>query len=397
MAFSMDIICLRGTVSDFIGDSALKLLQHRRQIYKFRSSLHFPSFTSKSVKGVHLRTSKLFSSAPKPFPLSSISVSLEPSPCNLPILKSSATIATQSHHCNLRRSQQQSFHCARPRRRTIIARQDGYDVDDMDDMDADDVDNEMDEDEMDEDGLEYELEPETALALARGMGGPGAEEEDEAGGRGVEEWTRLEEVDYTIDVSLYHKIEMHQCDFFIRRVQDPHGDLYNFQDMYVTEPGSTAYSIPRIKGSMPTKPLRCQKGEWVVIVTKQLPFNGLPRSPEAQEFNQVAKVFLIKHYLNRRDAHPDFVLDFEEIYVIAGNDMSIQRADVKVEVPGGKRRDRNNDALIVRDNGTTFKIIPEEERKTPEEIVQEHEWDMTYEKLEKYLRGFRDFEKSNWF
>lgn len=32
-----------------------------------------------------------------------------------------------------------------------------------------------------------------------------------------------------------------------------------------------------------------------------------------------------------------------------------------------------------------------------DEIIQEEQWHQTRESVENYLRGFRDFEKSNWF
>ena len=42
------------------------------------------------------------------------------------------------------------------------------------------------------------------------------------------------------------------------------------------------------------------------------------------------QVFLIKHYRNLREDDENFVLDFEEIYVIDSTTRSIRRADVKV-------------------------------------------------------------------
>lgn len=43
------------------------------------------------------------------------------------------------------------------------------------------------------------------------------------------------------------------------------------------------------------------------------------------------QVFLIKHYRNLREDHEDFVLDFENIYVIDSATKSIAKADVKVQ------------------------------------------------------------------
>jgi len=42
------------------------------------------------------------------------------------------------------------------------------------------------------------------------------------------------------------------------------------------------------------------------------------------------QVFLTKHYKNRRLGDPEFVLDFEEIYVIDSKTKSITRAKVLV-------------------------------------------------------------------
>jgi hypothetical protein len=70
------------------------------------------------------------------------------------------------------------------------------------------------------------------------------------------------------------------------------------------------------------------------------------------------QVFLIKHLRNVKTADDDFILDFEEIYVIDSATKSIKRADVKVEVETGKNRDRTAETLIVRDDGNTFRLIP---------------------------------------
>ena len=43
------------------------------------------------------------------------------------------------------------------------------------------------------------------------------------------------------------------------------------------------------------------------------------------------QVYLTKHYKNRRKGDPEFVLDFEEIYVIDSKTKSITRAKVLVK------------------------------------------------------------------
>jgi hypothetical protein len=106
---------------------------------------------------------------------------------------------------------------------------------------------------------------------------------------------------------------------------------------------------------------------------------------------------LTKHYRNRRTNDPEFVLDLEEIYVIDSKTKSITRARVLVTVPGGRKRDRKDDLLVIRDNGTSFKIIHVGERDDPTTVIEREEWTKTREDMEKHLRKLRDFSVSNWF
>ncbi|OAE18828.1 hypothetical protein AXG93_313s1270 [Marchantia polymorpha subsp. ruderalis] len=168
-------------------------------------------------------------------------------------------------------------------------------------------------------------------------------------------------VDWKINEDEFHKMSLFNCDFFIRKISDPDDDVYDFREMYVTPPDTDTYSIPKVVGTMPKK------------------------------------IFLMRHLKDRRTDHEKFILDFEEIYVIDSKSKSITRAEVKVEVPGGKNRDRSQEVLIVRDDGNTFKIIPEEEQMTPDEVIGAMQWEKTRENMENYLRGFRDYETSNWF
>lgn len=46
----------------------------------------------------------------------------------------------------------------------------------------------------------------------------------------------------------------------------------------------------------------------------------------------LSQVFLTKHYRNRRFGDPEFILDFEEIYVIDSKTRSITRAKVTVGI-----------------------------------------------------------------
>jgi hypothetical protein len=39
----------------------------------------------------------------------------------------------------------------------------------------------------------------------------------------------------------------------------------------------------------------------------------------------------------------------------------------------------------------------QELKSTPDEVIGDVQWERTRENMENYLRGFRDYEKSNWF
>jgi len=111
----------------------------------------------------------------------------------------------------------------------------------------------------------------------------------------------------------------------------------------------------------------------------------------------VRQVFLTKHYRNRRADDPDFFLDFEEIYVIDSKTRSITRAKVLVSVPEGKKRDRRNDLLLIRDGGESFRIIDKTKRDDATTVIQREEWTKSRQDVEKHFRKLRDFDYSNWF
>ncbi|KAJ7565291.1 hypothetical protein O6H91_02G055400 [Diphasiastrum complanatum] len=203
-------------------------------------------------------------------------------------------------------------------------------------------------------------------------------------------------VDYKIDEDEFHKINLHQCDFFIRKVPDKDNDVYDFREMYVTPTDTDIYSRPTIVGKMPTKPMRCTKSSWEAIYVAELPLDQ-PRAPYYMSEERALKVFLMKHYKNKRVTAENFVLNFEQIYVIDAKTKSITRAKVTVTVPGGKDRDRKKDVLIVQNGGTSFRVIPKEKRKSPDEILGSLYWKETRETMQNFLRGFRDYERSNWF
>ncbi|XP_071690257.1 PLASTID TRANSCRIPTIONALLY ACTIVE protein 6, chloroplastic-like isoform X2 [Rutidosis leptorrhynchoides] len=209
-------------------------------------------------------------------------------------------------------------------------------------------------------------------------------------------WNSEQVVDYRINEDEFHKISLMDCDFFIRRPPDPDNDVYDFREMYVTEPDTDIYAIPRVIAPMPQKYIRCAKSDWGTYNVTEPPIDAL-RDPMYKSEWEVMKVFLTKHYRNRRLDDPDFVLDFEEIYVIDSKTKSITRAKVLVTVPEGRNRDRKNDFLVIRDNATSFKIIPSEERDDPTTVVHREEWDKDRKDMERHLSKLRDFNVSNWF
>ncbi|CAA0813404.1 plastid transcriptionally active 6 [Striga hermonthica] len=209
-------------------------------------------------------------------------------------------------------------------------------------------------------------------------------------------WESEKIVDYRINEDEFHKICLLDCDFFIRKPPDPDNDVYDFREMYVTPPDTDVYAIPKVLAPMPQKYIRCAQSDYGRYNVTEPPVDAL-RDPLYKSERQIFKVFLKKHYKNRRVRDPDFVLDFEEIYVIDSKTKSITRAKVVVAVPEGKDRERRNDLLVVRDNGNSFKIIPSEERDDPTTVIQKEEWTKSREDMEKHLRKLRDFDVSNWF
>lgn len=203
-------------------------------------------------------------------------------------------------------------------------------------------------------------------------------------------------VDYRINEDEFHKISLLDCDFFIRKPPDPDNNVYDFREMYVTPPDTDIYAIPRVLAPMPQKYIRCAMSDYGCYNVTEPPIDA-PRDPMYKSEREISKVFLTKHYRNRRLGDPEFVLDFEEIYVIDSKTKSITRARVVVTVPEGRNRDRKNDLLVIRDNGNSFKIIPSSERDDPTTVIEKEEWDKTRQDMERHLRKLRDFSVSNWF
>ncbi|CAN7034814.1 unnamed protein product [Brassica rapa subsp. trilocularis] len=189
---------------------------------------------------------------------------------------------------------------------------------------------------------------------------------------------------YRINEDEFHKISLLDCDFFIRKPPDPENDVYDFRECL------KRFSLLILTG--------CYVLEHVcsvlVLITALL---DAPRDPLYKSEREISKVFLTKHYRNRRSNDPEFVLALEEIYVIDSKSKSITRARVLVTVPGGRKRDRKDDLLVIRDNENSFKIIHVGERDDPTTVIEREEWTKTREDMEKHLRKLRDFSVSNWF
>lgn len=271
-----------------------------------------------------------------------------------------------------------------------------------DDGDADGggpEDYDMDEDEVEEvdNKKDFDVDYDTAAALTAGHGG----DDDIAMVHSksfvyTQGWDSEKIVDYRINEDEFHKICLLDCDFFIRKPPDPDNDVYDFREMYVTPPDTDVYAIPKVVAPMPQKYIRCAQSDYGCYNVTEPPIDAL-RDPMYKSEKEVLKVFLTKNYRNRRLGDPEFVLDFEEIYVIDSKTKSITRAKVVVAVPEGRDRDRKNDLLVIRDNGNSFKIIRSEERENPTTVIEKEEWSKTREDMERHLRKLRDFSVSNWF
>ncbi|CAI0608823.1 unnamed protein product [Linum tenue] len=246
-----------------------------------------------------------------------------------------------------------NFHLPSRNRRAFVPKADDGDADgggaddyDMDDEEVEEVDNKKDYD-VEYDPLAGDGDDIAMVASKNFVSTQG--------------WHSEKIVDYRIDEEEFHKISLYDCDFFIRKPPDPDDDVFDFREMYVTPPDTDVYAIPRVLCPMPQK------------------------------------VFLTKHYRNRRQGDPEFILDFEEVYVIDSKTKSITRAKVVVTVPGGRSRDRKNDLLVIRDNGNSFKIIDSAQRDDPTTIIEREEWSKTRQDMERHLSKLRDFSVSNWF
>ncbi|KAF8041325.1 hypothetical protein BT93_A0056 [Corymbia citriodora subsp. variegata] len=263
----------------------------------------------------------------------------------------------------------------------------------------------MDEDEVEEvdnkKDFEVEYDPLTMAASLAAASGSADGDDDIAMVHSksfvsIQGWDSEMVVDYRINEDEFHKISLLDCDFFIRKPPDPDNDVYDFREMYVTPPDTDIYSIPKVLAPIPQKYIRCAMSDYGCYNVTEPPIDA-PRDPMYKSEREITKVFLTKHYRNRRLGDPEFVLDFEEIYVIDSKTKSITRAKVIVTVPGGRNRDRKDDLLVIRDNGISFKIIHASGKDDPTTVIEREEWVKTRQDMERHLRKLRDFSTSNWF
>ncbi|KAL5559682.1 hypothetical protein UlMin_035893 [Ulmus minor] len=284
-----------------------------------------------------------------------------------------------------------------PANNSFVVRADDGDADgggpddyDMDDEELEEVDNKKDFD------IEYDTLAAAAAASASSGGDEDISVEQSKSFVSTRGWDSETIVDYRINEEEFHKISLLDCDFFIRKPPDPDNDVYDFREMYVTPPDTDVYAIPRVLAPMPQKYIRCAKSDYGIYNVTEPPIDA-PRDPLYKTDREIVKVFLTKHYRNRRLGDPEFVLDFEEIYVIDSKTKSITRAKVLVTIPEGPSRERNNDLLIIRDHGNSFKIVHSRERDDPTTVIEREEWTKTRKDMERHLSKLRDFNTSNWF
>ncbi|KAE8637331.1 hypothetical protein CSA_000002 [Cucumis sativus] len=139
-------------------------------------------------------------------------------------------------------------------------------------------------------------------------------------------------VDYRINEEEFHKISFMHCHFFIRKSSDSNSDVYDFREMYVTPPDTDVYVVPKVLA--PSN------------ASKEPPIDA-PRDPLYKSEKEVLKVFLTKHF-KIEGCGPEFVLDFEKIYVIDSKpSQSLGKSPVTLPVPGGRDRVRRSDLLVV--------------------------------------------------
>ncbi|CAM0152197.1 unnamed protein product [Urochloa decumbens] len=196
-----------------------------------------------------------------------------------------------------------------PRRRRSVSA--AYGDDDMDDdfgdFDADDADGVGEDDDIDNE-QDYDVDYDRLLAPVKPPLPPSSSlhgEEGDIAMVAAESFVSTQEsasdtvVDYAVDEDEFHKIRLLHCDFLIRKVPDPDDDVFDFREMYVTPPDTDIYSIPRVLAPMPQKYVRCTKKDFGRYNVTEPPVEHL-HDPLYKTEREIMKVFLTKHYRNRR-------------------------------------------------------------------------------------------------
>ncbi|KAG2481573.1 hypothetical protein PVAP13_J684101 [Panicum virgatum] len=195
----------------------------------------------------------------------------------------------------------------------------------------------------------------------------------------------------TVDEDEFHKISLLHCNFLIRKVPDPDDDVFDFREMYVTPPDTDIYSIPRVLAPMPQKYVRCTNKDFGRYNVTEPPVEHL-RDPLYKTQGNHEEPGSFSFQSSRLSRSVEL-----EMRYIDSKTRSITRAKVVVSVPEGKKRDRRNDLLLIRDGGESFRIIDKTKRDDATTIIQREEWAKSRQDVEKHFRKLRDFDYSNWF
>ncbi|KAE8648326.1 hypothetical protein Csa_023109, partial [Cucumis sativus] len=219
----------------------------------------------------------------------------------------------------------------------------------------------MDDEEMEEfnSNKDFDIEYDplvAAIAAAAGSGDVGDENISIVQSKSfmfTQGWDSEMIVDHRINEEEFHNISFMHCHFFIRKSSDPNSDVYDFKEMYVTPPDTDVYVVPKVltpSNASKDFDLACSfsqsaNSDYGCYNVIEPPIDA-PRDPLYKSEKEVLKVspryvrievasiviqsdvFLTKHFKNQRLWDPEFVLDFEKIYVIDSKTKSITRAKV---------------------------------------------------------------------
>lgn len=101
----------------------------------------------------------------------------------------------------------------------------GPDDYDMDEEEVEEADNKKD----------FDVDYDTSLALSISAAGTGGDDDiamvHSSSFVSTQGWDSEKIVDYRINEDEFHKISLHDCDFFIRKPPDPDNDVYDFREV----------------------------------------------------------------------------------------------------------------------------------------------------------------------